>query len=74
MEVLHRKEDVLKIVNKKEGSWRLLVKQKVAPQPIYVGPKSPRWRESDIVEYLRDPMAYAQKLQKIEIENATNAN
>lgn len=68
MEILHRLEKVLEIVQKKEGSWRQLVKNNEAPQPVYLGPKSPRWRESDLAEYVADPAAYVRKLQ--EAENA----
>jgi len=69
MEILHRLEKVLEIVQKKEGSWRQLVKNNEAPKPIYIGHKSPRWKQSDLAEYIADPAAYAQKLQK-EAENA----
>ena len=69
METLHRLEKVLEIVQKKEGSWRQLVKNRMAPQPVYLGPKSPRWRESELQAYLANPAEFVQKLQK-EAENA----
>ncbi|AHJ12852.1 MULTISPECIES: helix-turn-helix transcriptional regulator [Sulfurospirillum] len=63
MDKLYRLANVLQIVNKKEGSWRNLMKLKKAPSPIYLGSRSPRWRESELMEYLKDPIAYEINLQ-----------
>lgn len=64
MEVLYRLETVLKIVDKKEGSWRALVKSGKAPSPIYLGSRSPRWKESELKNYIVDPMAW-EKTHKV---------
>lgn len=58
MEELYRLETVLKIVDKKQGSWRALVKAGKAPSPIYLGSRSPRWKKSDLQVYLNDPLAW----------------
>lgn len=63
MDKLFRLNYVLQIVDKKEGSWRNLIKLNKAPAPIYIGTRSPRWRESELMEYINDPMAYEIKLQ-----------
>lgn len=55
MDELYRLETVLKIVDKKQGSWRALVKAGKAPSPIYLGSRSPRWKKSDLQNYLEDP-------------------
>ena len=55
MEKLLRLEEVLAKMNKKEGSWRILVKRGEVPAPVYVGAKSPRWKESDLIEYINNP-------------------
>lgn len=70
---LLRLEKVLEIVQKKEGSWRQLVKNRMAPQPVYVGPRSPRWKESELIAYLSDPNQYVKNMIK-EAENAKHAS
>lgn len=55
MENLYREEDVLAKLNKSRSAWRLLIKRNEAPSPVYYGPKSPRWKESDLVEYINNP-------------------
>jgi predicted DNA-binding transcriptional regulator AlpA len=63
MDKLYRLAKVLEITDKKESSWRKLVKLNKAPMPVYLGSRSPRWKEADLIEFIQDPDAYEKKLQ-----------
>lgn len=38
--------------------WRLLVKAGKAPQPLRLGPKTTVWKNDELKEWLKDPLAW----------------
>ena len=51
-EVLLKTADVLDLLQVKRTRLHQLVKTGAFPQPIRLGPKSPRWRQRDIDAWL----------------------